>query len=116
MKLTVTLFIGLALWCATPRASAQASTQSSSAQPPQINVTINSPLADLATGFATAAGVMVEGRIVIYYRSEGQIISLTGIRSVQAHGGVLLVTFSLGDTVAIGADTVVLVTDGARKP
>lgn len=79
-------------------------------------VHIDSPIADLAKGYAFAASQMSESRVVIYYRSEEKTVALKGIRSVRASGGVLLINLSGGDLAAISAERVLLITDGGRTP
>ncbi len=86
------------------------------APPPPTVVNISSPVADLAKGYAQAASQMSESRIVIFYKSEGHLVVLKGIRAVHAFGGVLSITLSGGDSLAISADLVLLVTDGGRTP
>jgi hypothetical protein len=87
--------------------------QESGASP---SVVVASSISELASGYATACRQMSESRAVIFYQINGKIASLKGIRAVKAFNGVLFVTLSAGDSVAISAESVVLVTDGGRTP
>ncbi|HYC72489.1 MAG TPA: hypothetical protein VEB66_14870, partial [Opitutaceae bacterium] len=73
-------------------------------------MTVNAPPAvvELAQGFAAAASRMSVKSLVIYVRGEKDVTAIRGIRSVIAINGVLLVQFSAGDMVAVGADRVVM--------
>ncbi len=75
-----------------------------------------SSISDLATGYAAAASQMSESHIVVYYRSEEKTVTLKGIRSVRAFGGVLLIHLTSGDLLAISAERILLITDGGRTP
>jgi hypothetical protein len=79
-------------------------------------VVIPTPAAELAAGYAAAIPQMSFKSLVIYLRSEGKVIAIRGIRSARAMNGVLLVVFSAGDSMAINAEQIVMITDGARTP
>lgn len=83
---------------------------------PASTVVVASSISELASGYATACRQMSEARAVIFYQINGKIASLKGIRAVKAFNGVLFVTLSAGDSVAISAESVVMVTDGGRTP
>lgn len=80
--------------------------------------TINVPtsVSELASGYAAAIPQMSLKSLVIYVKSEGQIMPIKGIRSAKAMSGVLLVVFSAGDMMALNAEQIVMITDGTRTP
>ncbi len=88
----------------------------SSAMPATTTVNIPTAAAELATGYAAAVQQMSLKGLVVYFRGDKDVVALKGIRAVNAVGGVLLVTFSGGDMVALSAEKVLLITDGARTP
>jgi hypothetical protein len=86
------------------------------AAPATTNVNVPTTAADLASGYAGAITQMSLKSLVIYVRGDGKIVAIKGIRSAKALDGVLLITFSAGDMMAINAEHVVMITDGARTP
>lgn len=87
--------------------------QQPAAQP---TLVVASSISELASGYATAAHQMSEARAVIFYKLNGKVVSLKGIRAIKAFNGVLYITMSAGDSVAISAESVILITDGGRTP
>lgn len=87
--------------------------QQPTAQP---TIVVASAISELASGYASAARQMSEARAVIFYKLNGKIVALKGIRTITAFNGVLYITMSAGDSVAISAETVVMITDGGRTP
>lgn len=71
---------------------------------------------ELAAGYAAAIQQMSLKSLVIYLKSEGKTVPLKGLRSAKAVSAVLLITFSAGDTMAINAENIVMITDGTRTP
>ncbi|RXK55792.1 hypothetical protein ESB00_07875 [Oleiharenicola lentus] len=86
------------------------------AVPTPTNVVVQTTVSELASGYAAAVSQMSLKSLVIYFQGDGKIVSVRGIRSTKALGGVLLVTFSSGDMLAINAERIVLITDGTRSP
>lgn len=80
------------------------------------NVVVPSTASDLAAGYAAAVAQMSLKGLVIYFQGDGKVVSVRGIRSAKALNGVLLVTFSAGDMLAINAERIVLIADGSRTP
>lgn len=80
--------------------------------------TINVPTtaSELASGYAGAVSQMSLKSLVIYYQAEGKVIPIKGIRSAKAVSAVLLITFSAGDSMALNAEKIVMITDGSRTP
>ena len=83
---------------------------------PPVSVSVPSPLTELAAGYAAAIKQMSLKSLVIFVKGDGKVVGVRGIRAAKALNGVLLVTFSAGDMMAIAADQIVMVTDGARVP
>ena len=77
---------------------------------------VASAISELADGYATACRQMSEARAVIFYRLNGKTVSLKGIRAIKAFNGVLFITMSAGDSIAINAESVIFITDGGRTP
>ncbi len=86
------------------------------ATPSTTTVNVPTIASELAAGYAQAVSLMSLKSLVIYMRSEGKIVPIKGIRSARAMGAVLLITFSAGDTMAINAEHIIMMTDGARTP
>ncbi len=86
------------------------------AAPSTTNVTVTSPASELAAGYAAAINQMSLKSLVIYFQSDGKVSALKGIRAARALHGVVLVTFSAGDMMALNAEKIVLITDGNRAP
>ncbi len=86
------------------------------AVPAPTNVVVQTTVSELASGYAAAVSQMSLKSLVIYFQGDGKIVSVKGIRSAKALGGVLLVTFSTGDMLALNAERIVLITDGSRSP
>lgn len=84
--------------------------------PATTNVTVPTTVADLASGYAGAITQMSLKSLVVYVRGDGKIIAIKGIRSAKALDGVLLITFSAGDMMAVNAEHIVMITDGTRTP
>jgi hypothetical protein len=86
--------------------------------PAPVSVTVSTPVADLAAGYAAAIQQMSLKSLVIFLQGDGKdkVTAIRGIRSAKALNGVLLVTFSAGDMMAISAERIVMVTDGNRGP
>lgn len=84
--------------------------------PAPTSVTVPAEVSELAAGYAAAISQMSLKGLVIYFQGDGKVVSVKGIRSARALHGVLLVTFSAGDMMAINAERIVLITDGARTP
>jgi hypothetical protein len=84
--------------------------------PSTTNVTVASPASELAAGYAAAINQMSLKSLVIYFQSDGKVTAVKGIRVARALHGVVLVTFSAGDMMAINAEKIVLITDGNRTP
>lgn len=80
------------------------------------NIVVPSAVSELASGYAAAVSQMSLKGLVIYFQGEGKVVAVRGIRSARALHGVLLVTFSAGDMMAINAEKIVLITDGSRSP
>jgi hypothetical protein len=79
-------------------------------------IVVASAISELAEGYATACRQMSEARAVIFYRINGKVVSLKGIRAIKAFNGVLFITMSAGDSVAVNAESVIFITDGGRTP
>lgn len=86
------------------------------AMPTPTSVTVPAEVSELAAGYAAAISQMSLKSLVIYFQGDGKVVSVKGIRSARALNGVLLVTFSAGDMMAINAERIVFITDGARTP
>lgn len=84
--------------------------------PAPSSVVVPAPVSELAAGYAAAVSQMSLKSLVIYFQGDGKIVSVKGIRSAKALNGVLLVTFSAGDLLAINAERIVFITDGTRTP
>lgn len=116
MKTTASLLLAALL-----AASAHAQAQPRAALPtefPQPNMNVNVPTvaSELAQGYAQAIPQMTLKSVVIYLKSEGKVVPIRGIRSARAMGAVLLIEFSAGDRMAVNAEQIVMITDGARTP
>lgn len=107
-----------ALFCAAGSSSLVAQNQNATpaAPTPNVNLTVSSPVTELAAGYAAAVGQMSLKNLAIHYRQGTGVVVFKGIRSVRALSGVLLVTFSAGDIVALNAENIVLIADGNRVP
>lgn len=86
------------------------------AAPATTTVNVPTTASELAAGYAQAVSLMSLKSLVIYMRSEGKVVPIKGIRSARAMGAVLLITFSAGDTMAINAEHIIMMTDGTRTP
>ena len=84
--------------------------------PTATNVVVPAVVSELASGYAAAITQMSLKGLVIYFQGDGKVVAVRGIRSARALHGVLLVTFSAGDMMAINAEKIVLITDGSRTP
>jgi hypothetical protein len=84
--------------------------------PATASVTVPAPVSELAEGYAAASQQMSIKSLTIYIKADEQTKALKGIRSVQALKGVLLIVFAGGDSVAVSAKKVVMISDGAREP
>ena len=117
MKTTqlILIFASLAL-VSLARSTEQAPTVSAAPAAPATTVNVATTVTDLSTGYAAAVQQMSLKGLIIYCRGDKDVIALKGIRSVSAVGGVLLITFSGGDKVAINAEKVVMITDGTHAP
>lgn len=114
IKLLV-IFSGLTL-ATLARSIEQTPTVTAAPAAPATNVSVPTTVADLATGYAAAVQQMSLKGLVVYVRGEKDVVALKGIRAVNAVGGVLLVTFSAGDKVAVNAEKVLMIADGAHTP
>lgn len=83
---------------------------------PTTNVNVPTTASELAAGYAAAIQQMSLKSLIIYLKSEGKTVPIKGIRSAKALSAVLLITFSAGDIMAINAEHIVMITDGARTP
>ncbi|MES1168962.1 MAG: hypothetical protein ABUL61_07300 [Oleiharenicola lentus] len=111
-----TLRLFACLFCFLPVLGA-ATTEPAPAMPtPSTNVSVPTTASELAAGYAAAIQQMSLKSLVIYLKSDGKVIALKGLRSARAVSAVLLITFSAGDMMAINAENIVLITDGARTP
>lgn len=84
--------------------------------PAATSITVATPVSELAAGYAAAIQQMSLKSLVIYFESDGQTVALKGVRSAKALHGVVLITFSAGDMMAINAGKVILISDGNRTP
>ncbi|AOS45188.1 hypothetical protein Verru16b_02266 [Lacunisphaera limnophila] len=84
--------------------------------PATTNVTVASPASELAAGYAAAIQQMSPKSLVVFFQSDNKVASVKGIRTARALHGVVLITFSAGDMMALNAERIVLITDGARTP
>lgn len=117
MKTIKLLVVFSSLTLATlARSTEQTPTVSAAPAAPATTVNVATTVTDLSTGYAAAVQQMSLKGLIIYCRGDKDVIALKGIRSVSAVGGVLLITFSGGDKVAINAEKVVLITDGTHAP
>ena len=87
-----------------------------SLSPTPATVNVPTTVSDLAIGFAGAVQQMSLKGLVIFYRGDKNVAALRDIRTVSAVGGVLLITFSGGDKMAISAEKILLITDGTHTP
>lgn len=85
-------------------------------QPAPATINVPTTASELASGYAAAISQMSLKSLVIYLRSEGKIVPIKGIRLARSTGAVLLVEFSAGDRMAVNAEHIVMITDGARTP
>ena len=106
----------LVLACLAPALHAAAPEPAVVIPPATTNVTVASPTSELAAGYAAAIQQMSLKSLVIYFQSDGKVASIKGIRSAKSLHGVLLVTFSAGDMMALNAEKIILITDGNRTP
>jgi hypothetical protein len=83
---------------------------------PPTNINVPTTASELAAGYAMAIPQMTLKSVVIFLKSEGKVVTIRGIRSAKAMGAVLLIEFSAGDRMAINAEQIVMITDGARTP
>jgi len=111
-----TLRLLLVLACLSPVLDAAVAAEPAPAMPGTMNVTVASPASELAAGYAAAINQMSLKSLVIYFQGDGRISSVKGIRGARALHGVVLITFSAGDMMAINAEKIVLITDGNRTP
>ena len=117
MKTIKLLVVFSSLTLATlARSTEQTPTVSTAPATPATNVNVPTTVADLASGYAAAVQQMSLKGLVVYVRGEKDVVALKGIRAVNAVGGVLLITFSAGDKLAINAEKIVLITDGTHTP
>lgn len=115
MKLLKFLLPGL-LVLSSASAAVPASPAAESTIPVTNNITVPTTASELASGYAQAIPLMTLKSLVIYIRSEGKIVPIKGVRTARALGAVLLIEFSAGDRMAINAEQIILITDGARTP
>lgn len=106
----------LILACLAPALHAASVEPAAPAAPSTTNVTVPSPVSELAAGYAAAINQMSLKSLVVYFQSDGKIASVKGIRAARALHGVVLITFSAGDMMALNAERIVLITDGNRAP
>lgn len=83
---------------------------------PNTTISVPTTASELAAGYAQAIPQMSLKSLVIFLRSEGKIVPIKGIRSARAMGAVLLIVFSAGDSMAVNAEHVIMITDGTRTP
>jgi hypothetical protein len=83
---------------------------------PPTSITVPTTASELAAGYAAAIPQMSLKSLVIFLRSEGKIVPIRGIRSARAAGAVLVIVFSAGDSMAVNAEHVIMITDGTRTP
>ncbi len=112
MKIIRSLVIGLSVAGTLMAADSEPAT----ILPAPTNVVVQATVSELASGYAAAVSQMSLKSLVIFFQGDGKVVSVRGIRSAKALGGVLLVTFSSGDMLAINAERIVLITDGTRSP
>jgi hypothetical protein len=114
MKIPASLLLAALL--VGPLLADQAPAGSAAPAAPATTVIVPSAVSELAAGYAHAVQQMSPKGLVIYYRGEKGVTPIKGIRSVRASNGVLIITFSAGDMMAIGAESVVMITDGIHNP
>ena len=117
MKTTrfVLIFASLGL-AALARSAEMAPTTPNRLPTPPTTVNLPTTVTDLATGYAGAVQQMSLKGLVIYFRSDKDVGALRDIRTVNAVSGVLLITFSGGDKLAISAEKILFITDGNHAP
>lgn len=119
MKTITLLCLGSLLLCpvfAQIPSSATVTKSEPPAAPAMPSITVPTTAAELASGYAAAIPQMSLKSLTIFLRSEGKTVAIKGIRSTRALGGVLLIIFSAGDMMAVNAEHIVMITDGARTP
>ncbi len=92
------------------------STEPSPVAPAAPTINVPTTASELAAGYASAISQMSLKSLVIYLRSEGKVVPIKGVRSARAMGAVLLIVFSAGDTMAVNAEHIIMITDGVRTP
>jgi hypothetical protein len=108
----------LALLLATAGFAAPAGTpvEPQPVAPAPTTVLVPTTASELAAGYATAIPQMTLKSVILYLRSDGKVVPIKGIRSAKAMGAVLLIEFSAGDRMAVNAEQIIMITDGARTP
>jgi len=109
------LFLSLGLICLRPLLHA-APAEPVPVMPAPSTINVPTTAAELAAGYATAIQQMSLKSLVIYLKNDGKTVAIKGIRSARALSGVLLITFSAGDMMAVNAEHIVMITDGPRTP
>jgi hypothetical protein len=114
MKLPASLLLATLLGTAAFAESATVPAASPTA--PATTIIVPATITELANGFAASVQLMSLKSLVIWCKGEKAPVPVKGIRSVRASSGVLIITFSAGDMMAISAENIVLITDGNRTP
>ncbi|MBC8009397.1 MAG: hypothetical protein H7067_04790 [Burkholderiales bacterium] len=79
---------------------------------PPVNVTVRADAEALARGFEDAFASIPNSPVFITYAREDKgFVTLSGIRSVKAHGGVLVIRTDRGPTLVLPARSIVIITD-----
>lgn len=119
MKLLPALLVSSLLLLSVHGQIPSTATLNNSGQPTVVGpmtVTVPTTAAELARGYADAIPQMSLKSLVIFMKSDGKVVPIKGIRSAKAMGAVLLIVFSAGDTMAINAEHIIMMTDGSRTP
>jgi hypothetical protein len=83
--------------------------------PPPVNVRVVSEVEELARGYATAFAAMTRSPIHLIHSRDDNTTVLSGIKSVKATGGVLVVENDRGLIYVINPRDVVMITDATPK-
>ncbi len=111
-----TLRLLVCLLCLLPVLRAASAEPVPSLPASSTNVYVPTTASELAAGYAAAIQQMTLKSLVIYLKIDGKTVTLKGLRSAKAVSAVLLITFSAGDTMAVNAEHIVMITDGPRTP
>lgn len=82
------------------------------ADQPTVNLTVRPEAEALAKGFEDAFAAIPNSPVFITYAREDKgFVTLSGIRSVKSHGGVLVIRTDRGPTLVLPARSIVIMTD-----